>query len=271
MVYHSEYEDNIVDGSQGRIRVNDLMLQHKSPVIPAREAARLGPIYDRMWDESERDLRAGRTEIDDVPSDGSRRWGVSVVVKPAPPAIDLLQAAASEAGRYGGPGHIVYDGNNLHTTLRSIEFFRAPVSKDDPHVQMYSHMLHELAVQADVFPIVYHGITATRGGILAQGWDITGQLQALRYAFHVRLAASNILIGPECESVRQTAHASLMVFTGHLINSEKLVDFITKYRSTNLGVTSVTHVELVRYLRTKSGVSLDVLDRIKLGKHSAKR
>jgi hypothetical protein len=232
----------------------------RSNVVPSIEATRLGPIYDQMWTDAAPELAAGHIDSDVVPQDGSRRWGVSAVVLPTTPVRDRLEDAAEQLGRRAGTNHIFYDRSNLHSTLRSIEFYRSDLTTADPRVATYICLLRDLASRFASIPILYKGLTATKTGVMAQGWDIGGVVQDFRLEFHDLLRACDLLTGPEAQAVRQTAHASLMVFTGELLHANALADFIALNRQTDYGISVSMQINLVIYVRTKSTVALEFLE-----------
>ncbi len=225
---------------------------------------RIAADYSRMWAESKDQLRRGDIEPDPVPDNSSKRWGVSVVIRPTEPVVTQLLVAANTVRTFAGENQVIYGKENLHTTLCSLEFQRLEVTANDPKVRAYEAVLKSVAARFKAISIQYKGITANRSGVMAQGWPLEDKLQEIREAFHTELEKRGLLGGPEESSIRQTAHASLAVFTKPLENPHGLVDFIAQNRETDFGTCTLDTIELVRYRRTESAVGLEVFAKSRL-------
>lgn len=226
--------------------------------------------YLRMWNESKDQIAVGAIEPDPVPDNSSRRWGVSIIFRHTEPVLSKLIAAVNEIKSFVGDGHIIYDLSNLHTTIRSIEFQRLEVDEHDPKVLQYEKALKAVAAKCNTIKISYKGLTANRSCVIAQGWPIDNVLQEIREAFHQELEKRGLLGGPEETSVRQTSHASLVVFTHPLKNPQGLVEYIERNRETNFGSCEIDTIELVRYRRTEDAVRLVVFSKERLQKNTRK-
>lgn len=229
-----------------------------------RNLKRITADYERMWNESKDQLKAGDIDPDPVPDNTSRRWGVSIVIRPAEPSLSRLTKAAHEIAELAGSKQIIYDQSNLHTTLRSIEFQRLEVAASDAKVQQYKEALQTVAANFGPISIAYKGLTANKSGVMAQGWPANDTLQDIREAFHTELQNRKLLGGPEEASVRQTSHANLAVFTHPLAYPETLAEYIKRHRDTDYGTMTITSIDLVRYKRTETDVKLVVFTSVRL-------
>lgn len=220
--------------------------------------------YQRMWNESKDQLRAGDVDPDPVPDNNSRRWGVSIVIRPTEPVLSRLTEVAKEIEKFTGTEQIIYDQSNLHTTLRSIEFQRLEVDENDEKVKQYEEALKAVVERFGPIKITYRGLTANRSGVMVQGWPVDDTLQEVREAFHNELEKRGLLGGPEETAVRQTSHASLLVVTHPLANSEGLADYVQSNRDTDYGTCEINEIDLVRYRRAETSVSLVVFATLQL-------
>lgn len=220
--------------------------------------------YQRMWNESKEQLKKGKIDTDPVPDNSSRRWGVSIVIRPTEPALSKLVNTADEIAKFAGSDQIIYDDSNLHTTIRSIEFQRLEVDENDEKVKEYEEALRVVTEKFGSIKISYKGLTASKGGVMAQGWPLDDTLQEIREAFHEELEKRGLLGGPEEVSIRQTSHASLAVFTQPLADPEGLVNYLQDNRETDFGTCEITQIDLVRYRRTETDVSLVVFATLQL-------
>jgi 2'-5' RNA ligase len=221
--------------------------------------------YERMWNDSRRRLRAGNIEPDPVPGDQSRRWGVSAIIRPAGVTLTRLAGAADELKAFAGDQQVVYGRSNLHTTVRSIERHRIDVDVNDEKISQYKEALQKILRRFRPIKVAYRGLTSDCTSVMAQGWPIDDTLQEIRDAFHAELQRRALLSGPEKAAVRQTSHASLIVFTHALAHAEKLADHVRDNRNTDYGTCEVNEIDLVRYSRTESSVTLVVFASVGVG------
>ncbi len=220
--------------------------------------------YENLWARCRSGLAQGLIEPDPASEETIKRWGVSAILRPIADVADTLSEVASELAVYTGRRQVVYDHSNLHTTMRSVEFNLGRV--DDERIRAYGEILRELAKSYDQLRINYRGLTATATGVLAQGWPADESLQELRRDFRRRLALRGLAGGPEGTKLRITAHASLTVFAGPLLNPLSLVRYVEDNRGTEYGTATYHCVDLVRYDRTPHDVKVVPIARIPLGK-----
>lgn len=218
-----------------------------------------------MWKSGRADIKAGDVDADPIPTPTSLRWGVSVVAAVDPFVAAKLEALTDECRPLCGDEHTFYNRSNLHLTVRSCEFHRVGVEKNDPAVRTYLDVVAEICRESSSFEIAYCGLNANRTGIISQGYPLTGALQTLREGLHHRLAAQNLNHGPEAEEVRQTAHTSVVVFGGPIADSPELHRWIEANRETWYSVGTVTHLSVVKYDRSAYGVELTPFGSFALG------
>lgn len=218
--------------------------------------ARVQDGYNRMWKAGRLDIEGGNVDADPIPTATSLRWGVSILATIAPPLAATLEALAADCQYLCGNNHTFYKRATSHVTVRSCEFHRVNVARDDPYIRAYRTVLADVCREHNPFEIAYCGLNANRTGIISQGYPLSEALQALREAIHKRLAKRGVRHGPEAEKVRQTAHTSIAVFGGAVADPAKLYGWIEANRETWCGITCITHLSLVRYDRSAYDVRL---------------
>ncbi|WP_295821997.1 2'-5' RNA ligase family protein [uncultured Deinococcus sp.] len=218
--------------------------------------------YDRMWRSGEPDLRGGQVDADPVPQTGSPRWGLSVVARLTPPVTVAMQRLIREIQPLAGDGHTFYDPSTLHVTVRSCEVYRPLPHLGDPLLQTYLDAVADVCAQYDPFEVAFRGVNANRVGIIAQGYPMSSTLQTLREALHGHLERRAAHTGPEADGVRTSAHASLAVFGGPLADAAALQRWLTAHREAWTGVTTVTELTVVHYVRYPNRVTI-----VPLGSH----
>lgn len=226
----------------------------------------LAATYDALWKQGRRALSTGAIEPEPLPAPGTTRWGISAVLRPRPWPTALRDCAASVATRVGRNG-VCYDEHGLHITLRAIEGFRRDVPPDDAAVGAYRDALADVAKQTAPLGVRLAGLTATSGGVLVQGWP-SSSLQAFRDALFDRLGGLGLAArGPETspDTIRTTAHATLALFEGPVVDPVGLVDLIDAQRSTAFGEWVFPELWLVGYRRTAGRVALIEYGRFAFG------
>jgi hypothetical protein len=164
-----------------------------------------------------------------------------------------------------GPEHIIYPADQLHSTLRSLEAFRADVPADDRHVDRYVDILGELTADLAPIEIVYRGVLPSPVGVLVAGWPLElGRLRRLRVELHERLAIAGLLSGPEREGPRDLFHASACVFMGAIADPRAATKTLDQNAEREFGTASFSRVEIVRYWRDDDSLGLVPLRRIQL-------
>ncbi|GLV55514.1 hypothetical protein KDH_23580 [Dictyobacter sp. S3.2.2.5] len=204
-------------------------------------------IYDRFWREAREPLARGEVRPDPIPGVESQRWGVSVIMRLRGEAAERLTGVIDELAHWTGTRHLRYQAANLHTTLQTIELYRPSISADDEYIQQYRRVLRQVATQFPPLQIRYQGLTANQMSVMAQGWPVDETLRQLRETFHARVRAEKHLPGP---GIRDLAHASLIVFSGPLLDPAGCVSFVEGQRQSDFGTATIDRLELVQYQRT---------------------
>lgn len=222
--------------------------------------------YDRMWLSGEPEIRSGQMDADPVPQTGSPRWGLSVVARLTPPVTAAMQRLIQDVQPLAGDRHTFYDPSTLHVTVRSCEIYRPPPTPDDPLLQTYSAAVADVCAQHDPFEVAFRGVNANRVGIIAQGYPVSSTLQNIRVALHEHLVRRSAQHGPEATGQRTSAHASLAVFGGPLADAAALHRWITAHREAWMGVTTVSELAVVHYVRHADRVRI-----VQLGSSALRR
>lgn len=209
-----------------------------------------------MWKRGRADIEAGNVDADPVPTATSLRWGVSIVAKVALPSAGTLQTLADRCRRLCGENHTFYTRANIHVTVRSCDFHRFGVLRNDPFIRAYQTALADVCRRHDALEIAYCGLNANRTGVIVQGYPVTNTLQGLREDLHNRLGELGVRRGPEENGVRRTAHTSVAVFGGAVADPSSLHNWIKSNRETWFGTARITRLILARYDRTAYNVNL---------------
>ena len=234
-------------------------------------AERIRRDYEVSWSSFKHELLHGGQRPTVASDEGTRRSGISAIVRPEAEVATRLAGVARELVVLAGQRHLAFDASDIHTTLHALE--GDPVADDETEARgsaaAFADVLRALAPQHDYFHIRYEGLTAGPTGVFAQGWPSGDGFQDMRRALHRRLteelSTRGYLTSVTGPGLRQTAHATLVSFAGPIENPASLARLVDENRSTCYGTSSFQSVELVRYEATGRGIILDPIARVSLG------
>lgn len=235
-------------------------------VANARDDARVAASYDALDARGRDALARGRVSPEPPTAMGDPRWGVTAVLRPRPWSSALRRCVAS-CSDVLGPGHAVYDASGFHVTVRAIEGFRGLVDVADPAVAAYVDAIAPVVARTAPIAVTLAGIAATPSGLIVRGYA-GAALPTLRQRLHERLASLPTRPpGPEMRraDVRTTAHATLAVYGGPVVDAPAVAAFVDAYRETPFGTWTCDALWLVAYRREPDAVALETLARLPFG------
>jgi hypothetical protein len=104
--------------------------------------------FDQLFDLGREKLLAGTHSREFPPTEGSPRYGLSVILRPDPAAADRLARIGAQAAAHAGSGHWPSGETDLvHFTVRSLEEHRAHVPDDDPMVALGADALRSISAR----------------------------------------------------------------------------------------------------------------------------
>jgi hypothetical protein len=219
--------------------------------------ASLATTYARIAAEGRHAILDGRTTVEPPPVDGTPRWGLSVVLRPRPWTRSLCATATTLRDTLGAP-HWLYGPSTMHVTLRSIESHRFAIGPDDPLVARYRDVVRDVLADVPSPTLELRGLLPSAGGVLVAGYP-TIDLQPVRHALFDAFSVLDVpMTGPETSraTLRDTFHASFVLFGGPVADRERFVELLDAYRDTSFGTYLCLSVSLVAYRRDAYGVSL---------------
>jgi hypothetical protein len=218
-------------------------------------------IYDALWQRGKSALRHGPLVLDEPPVPGSSRWGLSAVIALSDEIAGRLAEEVERLRAIAGRPHLYYDRASFHLTVRSLEGYRTTVPPAD--IAEYLTGVSEAAVR--IRPkIEMRGLCAGESGVLACGFA-DADMDRLRTRLTARAAAHGRRgpAGVDDERVRDTLHASLMVFRQQRFLPD-LADYIESRRSWHFGSFVPDAIRLVQYEWTSDGVRMSQVGAIDL-------
>ena len=203
-------------------------------------------IYERLWQEAVSAFERNDWELDRHLPDKSRdlRRGLSVALRPnrtVQSSINHFLHELSEAA----PGQYFYRPEELHVTVLSI----IPGSeswRDQIHpLAEYQAVMDAVLKRHRKFSVTFRGVTASRGGVMIQGFPMDDTLAQLRDDLRETLRQHQLGDQLDARYKINTAHITVMRFCRANPDGEKLLALLKANRATDFGETCAEDLELI--------------------------
>jgi len=201
--------------------------------------------YDTMWDGAFSAAASGNIDCDSHLAAGpDPRRGLTLIARPGA----ALQARFdSLLDRLAGaePHQYRYPAADMHVTILSLV-----TVADDPaphllHLADYHACARAALAGIPSFEIDFHGITMSRGAVLAQGFPRGRALQDLRDRLRTQSSDHGLDASLDQRYRLITAHATLLRFVAPLQDPRRYAALLASLRHEPLGCMRVDAVELV--------------------------
>jgi 2'-5' RNA ligase len=202
--------------------------------------------YERLWDEAVAAVESGGLEFDRHLPDKSHdlRRGLSLALRPCREVRDSISQLLHEL-MLVAPSQYFYRPEELHVTVLSIipgsEAWRERIHL----LADYQSIIAEALARHRKFSIAFQGVTASRGGVMIQGFPRDGSLTQIRDDLRDALRQNQLGEQLDARYKINTAHMTLMRFCDNNLDGKKLLALLTAYRMTSFGETSVENLELI--------------------------
>jgi 2'-5' RNA ligase len=203
-------------------------------------------IYEKLWSDAISAFENGQPQIDPHLSDQTKdlRRGVTLVFRPSPPVRD---AVADFIHRLAAicPGQHHYRPEELHVTVLSIisgtELWRREIHRLAACRRVIANVLNA----HHPFKFKFHGVTASPGAVLIQGFPADDSLTAIRD--HLRDAFARHGLGDLLDRRYKItgAHMTAMRFCKPPADLKPLLFFLKENRDLPFGEMEVNRLQLI--------------------------
>lgn len=220
--------------------------------------------YAAMWERAHGAIAAGDIDVDARLAAGSDpRRGLTLIARPGPALaarFDALLAtlAGAEPAQYRHPLA------DMHVTILSLFTVTDRPEAGLARLDDYRAAVHAALAGAPPFEIDFHGITLSRGAVLACGFPRGAALQELRERLRSELHARGLGASLDQRYRLVTAHATLLRFAAPLRQPSRFAALLDSLRREPLGSMRVEALELVINDWYMSSGSLDRLELLRL-------
>lgn len=191
-------------------------------------------------------MAENQPELDLHLPDKSRdlRRGLSLALRPCQPvlaAVNGFQHQLAEAG----PDQYFYRPAELHVTVLAIIPGSESWRDRFPHLAAYQSILRTVLSRHRPFTIAFRGVTASRGGVMIQGFPQDDTLAGIRNDLRQALRQNQLGDQLDARYKINTAHMTVMRFCNANLDGKRLLALLQANRTTDFGVMTVANLELV--------------------------
>jgi len=203
-------------------------------------------IYDRLWCEAIPRFEQGRPQTDSYLNDRANddRRGVTLAFRPRP----AVQTAADHFLRQlaaVAPSQYFYRPNELHVTVLAIIPGSSAWREKVRDLAAIHAVISQVLKRHRPFEVAFHGVTASPGAVMIQGFPKDKTLMKIRNDLR-KILRDNRLGGDLDRRYKiSTAHITAMRFAHARADWRAFVDLLKKNRQTHFGETLVTKLQLL--------------------------
>ncbi|MCB2409799.1 2'-5' RNA ligase family protein [Hymenobacter lucidus] len=201
--------------------------------------------YAAMRTKAVRHLLRGDAELDiQLDSGHDTRRGVTLLTRPPASIIAALEALMDDFRRLE-PEQYYYPATDIHLTILAVISCYPGFTLAQINPANYRAAVRQILQTSRPFTITYSGLTASPGGIIAQGFPEDAGLQQMRDNTRQFFRHSALPQSIDQRYSIQTAHSTLIRFRRPLRNPAGVVELLGHYQHQFIGSFAVNTVELV--------------------------
>lgn len=205
-------------------------------------------IYTNMWLNAEQKIRNGQHEVDSFigAAEDTRRGitALSYLTQGDSNVSSKIMTFIKELTALE-PEQYYYPEDELHLTVLSVISCIEGFTLSNINAAAYQQVFADAINTIGPLEIHYCGVTASPGCVLIQGFPVDEQLQVLREKLRAAFQASSLHTTMDSRYKLTTAHSTIARFQAPLRDNQKLLNFLSNYRTYDFGIYRINQLELV--------------------------
>ncbi len=203
-------------------------------------------IYDTLWNDAISAFERGEPQIDPHLSDKAKdlRRGVTLVFRPSQSMRDAVAVFINRLAVIC-PGQYFYRPEELHVTVLSIisgtEHWRREIGR----IVACRKAITEVLKNHHPFKIKFHGVTASPGTVMIQGFPADDSLAFLRDELRGAFTRNGLGDMLDRRYKITGAHMTIMRFRQPSSDLKPLISFLQENRETPFGESEVNRLQLI--------------------------
>jgi len=202
--------------------------------------------YERLWQEAAAALERRGWELDRHLPDKSRdlRRGLSLALRPNQTVQNSIRSFLHKVAE-AAPGQYFYRPEEFHVTVLSLIPGSESWRERFQHLAAYQVIVAEVLKRHRKFSIAFQGVTASRGGVMIQGFPQDDTLAQIRDDLREALRQNQLGEQLDARYKINTAHITVMRFCNGSLDGEKLLGLLEASREIGFGETRAEKLELI--------------------------
>lgn len=222
--------------------------------------------YAQLWQAALQSFRQGNVAIDRFLADKQhdQRRGFTLIIRPAQEVAQQFSRFLTDLASVE-PTQYFYRPSEFHITVLAL--FTATEHYQPYFAQQaaYVHAVKRVLSTTHHFALRFHGITASPGAIMIQGFPQDDALDCMRNRLREQLRSMGLGDGLDQRYQLKTAHATVFRFQQQPENIQHFLQCLREYQAHDFGVMNVGAVQLVENDWYMSEDKVRVLKQYNLG------
>ncbi|WP_017473053.1 hypothetical protein [Amphibacillus jilinensis] len=201
--------------------------------------------YNRLWQEAIK-AKAFNVGTDLLNQQVDSKRAISLICRPSQAVQQAITDFLKQAYQLE-PEQYYYQSTEFHTTILSIISCASHIDTSQLNYTPYIEAIEEAVRTIPSFQIRYQGITASRDGVMIQGFPDDSTLALLRDSIRKNIKEAEVINTLDQRYKAHTAHITCLRFQqSYLKNRQDFFKFLEASRSLSFGTSKISELELVR-------------------------
>lgn len=201
--------------------------------------------YDNLFDDAIRSIENDTYEKDSlINSLSDKRFGVTLIIRPSQKVKNNIQTFLNALKKQDSSQYF-YPNSDIHITVMSIISCYDGFNLNKITISDYASLVKKSLQNIEAFNLHFNGITASKAGIMIQGFPQNDTLNNLRDQLRKNFKNSSLEQSLDKRYSIQTAHATVVRFRHELKNKIGVLKTIQEFKNHDFGIFTVHELEFV--------------------------
>lgn len=204
--------------------------------------------YNKLWLDAAEKIADNQYQLDPlIYSSKDTRRGISVLSYLKQDNSSVSRNIVEFIRRLAllEPRQYFYPESEFHLTILSVIHCQKNFLLSDIDIPDYTRVFEQAMKDIGPIKINFRGVTASPNCIMVQGYPVNEQLETLREQLRSSFASSSLYTVMDHRYKLITAHSTIARFHMPLRDSQKLLEFLSEYRSYDFGTLELNDINLI--------------------------
>jgi len=198
-------------------------------------------LYHAAIDSIENDTYETDSLIDSI---NDKRLGVTLIIRPSQQVKNNIQTFLKALKKFDSSQYF-YPNSDIHITVMSIISCYDGFNLNKISISDYVSLVKKSLQNTEAFNLHFKGVTASKAGIMIQGFPQNDTLNNLRDQLRKNFKNLPLEQSLDKRYSIQTAHATVVRFRYELKNKMDVLKTIHEYKNHDFGIFTVHELEFV--------------------------